>query len=302
VPHVLFAIPWVLAIARRRDAAKLIGCLLVGYLPLCLLLGLGWAVFMGRVAHDGIAATTQPVASSGTLERTLSAFSFPDEAIMLARWVGVVKVWIWAVPGMVLLALAGAWKWRHDRHCRLFAASAVVTLLGYVLVPVDQGHGWGYRYFHSAWMVLPLLAAGALAHLPVEIQQSRRTAGSLLERLSANTDARTYLVACALLTLALGWGLRAVQIREFMTAQMTSLSPPAYSGTERRVVIMSPAAGLAPIRDDPWLRGDVINLLSHGSTADAAMMRANFPNLHPVFTDTQGTVWSAARGVNFTDP
>ena len=284
VPHVLFAVPWILGIARRRDAARLIGCLLVGYLPLCLLLGLGWAVFMGRVAHDGIAATTQPVASSGTLERALSAFSFPDETIMLARWIGVVKVWVWAVPGMVLLTLAGAWKCRHNRHCRLFVASAVVTLLGYVLVPVDQGHGWGYRYFHSAWMVLPLLAAGAFARVPSESQQGQRE----------DTDARTYLVACALLTLPLGWGLRAVQIREFIAAQMTSLRPPAYSGTERRVVIMGPAARLAPLRDDPWLRGDAIYLLSHGPAADVAMMRANFPNLHPVFTDAQGTVWSAA--------
>jgi hypothetical protein len=292
VPHVLFAVPWALAIARRSDAAKLIGCLMVGYLPLCLLLGLGWAVFMGKVAHEGVAAAAQAAPSDGVLTRITSVFSLPDSSILLARWIGIVKVWVWAVPGMLLMALAGAWRWRHNAHCRVLVSSALATLLGYLLVPVDQGHGWGYRYFHSAWMVVPLLAAGALARVPAGLQQVSRTS-PFLDRLPEDAGVRTYLVACALLTLTLGCGLRAVQVREFMVSQMRS-TPPAYTGTEHRVILV--ADGLDPTWDDPWLRGKAIYLLSYGPAADAAMMHEYFPDLHHVFTDSHGSVWSAAAG------
>jgi hypothetical protein len=292
VPHILFAVPWILAIARRQDAAKLTGCLLAGYLPLCLLLGLGWAVFIGGVPHDGAATAAQAAPSDAILARITAVFSLPDSAILLARWIGIVKVWVWAVPGMLLLALAGAWKWRRNPHCRLLVASALATLVGYVLVPVDQGHGWGYRYFHSAWMVLPLLAAGALARVPVGMQQSPRMVQTFLDRLPDDAGLRTYLVSCALLTLTLGCGLRAVQVRDFISSQITPT--PAYTGTEHRVVIRNPSIRLDSARDDPWLRGNVIYLLGRGPAADAAMMRENFPDLHRVFTDSQGSVWSTA--------
>jgi hypothetical protein len=48
-------------------------------------------------------------------------------------------------------------------------------------------------------------------------------------------------------------------------------------------------------RDDPFLRGRVIYLMSRGPTADASMMGEHFPDLHRVFTDSQGSVWSAAH-------
>ncbi len=302
VPHMLFAPPWILAIARRGDAAKLTGCLLGGYLPLCVLLGLGWPALISHVTHEGTAtiAAEPDGPSVWILSRLTSTFSLPDFSILLARWVGIVKVWVWAVPGMMLLAVAGAWKWRRHQQCRLLVASALVTLIGYVLVPVDQGHGWGYRYFHSAWMVLPLLSAGALARLPARMQPSAQAPNGFLGRLTEDSGVRTYLVACALLTLTLACGLRAVQVRDFMSSQMTSR--PAYAGTERQVVILEHSSGLDPTRNDPWLRGNAIYLFSHGQAADAAMMRANFPGLHAVFSDSQGSVWSTAPVETSTNP
>jgi hypothetical protein len=201
---------------------------------------------------------------------------------------------------MLILALVGAWRWRHNPHCRLLVASAVVTLVGYVLVPVDQGHGWGYRYFHSAWMVLPLLAAGALARVPVGIQQGPAMVPTLLDRLPDDAGVRTYLVACALLTLTLGWGLRAVQVRDFVSARLAVT--PAYTGTEHRVVIMDPNVGLDPTRDDPSLQGNVIYLQGRGPGPDAVMMGEHFPNMHRVFIDRRGSVWSAAPGASSRGP
>jgi hypothetical protein len=99
-------------------------------------------------------------------------------------------------------------------------------------------------------------------------------------------------VACALLTLTLGCGLRAVQVHDFVSARMAVT--PAYTGTEHRVVIMDPNVGLDPTRDDPWLRGNVIYLQGHGPASDAVMMREYFPDMHRVFTDSRGAVWSTA--------
>lgn len=287
VPHMLFAIPWILAISRRRNGAALIGWLLAGYAPGCLLLGLGWFVFVNGLPHEGMSLAMTAAPAQSPLARVGAMFSLPDSSILLARLVGLAKIWIWAVPGMVVAALLGAWKWRHDPCCRLLMASAVITLAGYLLVPVDQGHGWGFRYFHAAWMVLPLLAAAALTR----------------ESLNMQLDMRTYLVACALLSLALGWGLRAAQIREFIASDLRRT--PAYAGTEHRVIMINPAVQtLEPVPNDPWLRGEVIRMVGRGADSDAAMMSQHFPQLHPVYTDRYGSVWSAAiiTGVTATSP
>jgi hypothetical protein len=102
---------------------------------------------------------------------------------------------------------------------------------------------------------------------------------------------RTYLVACALLSVTLGCGLRAVQIREFVGGSTRAVLP-AYQGTGHRIVLVNHWVDSTQI--DPWLRGDVIYLESRGPEADAAMMRRYFPQMRQVFGDSAGTVWSAA--------
>ncbi len=46
VPHLLFAAPWLIWIATRRGGVKLLALLGLGYLPLCLLLGVGYSFEM----------------------------------------------------------------------------------------------------------------------------------------------------------------------------------------------------------------------------------------------------------------
>jgi hypothetical protein len=72
---------------------------------------------------------------------------------------------------------------------------------------------------------------------------------------------------------------------------------PAYAGAERRVVLIDASHsfyGQDLVQNDPWLRGRVIRMFSHGETADAAMMRDQFPDMHRVYQDEHGSVWSAA--------
>jgi hypothetical protein len=266
VPHILFALPWIIWLLCRPGGLRVTLYLFAGYLPLCLLLGLGWV--LSTFPHgDSVATFTAP-------------FALPNATVGLMRLVGIAKIWAWSVPGLLLLAIVGAWRWWDNIGCRLLASSAVLTLVGYFFVPVDQGHGWGYRYFHSAWIALPILAVAALQRVPPRAIGSR-------------TAATRFIVTCALLSLFAGTALRAVQIHGFIARHLHQI--PAYAGTEHRVVILDTQHtfyGRDLIQNDPFLREDVITLITHAPQADAAMMKAQFPAMHEVYADRFGTVWS----------
>jgi hypothetical protein len=286
VPHILFALPWLIWIAIRPRGLTLCGWLAAGYAPLCLLLGVGWFLFSVHLTHDGLSAPSSTSAQIDVLRQIAAVFTLPSSTLLLARLIGVAKIWLWSVSPLMILAGIGAWKWRHHAVCRLLLLSAIATLLGYLLVPVDQGHGWGFRYFHSAWVALPILAAGALTRVPGTEQR---------EEIFGNHDMQIFVLGCALLTLVLGVGLRAFQMREFITAQLANM--PAYTGTERRVVIIDPsfhyyAADL--VQNDAFLREDIIRMYSHGAARDAEMMHQQFPDMQQVYADKFGSVWSAA--------
>src|SRR5207237_7328643 len=90
------------------------------------------------------------------------SFALPSASSVWSRGVNLAELALWAVPGLLALACIGAVWRRSEPAVGLLTASALLTAVAYVFVPYDQGHGWGYRYFHAAWGVLPLLAAGAL--------------------------------------------------------------------------------------------------------------------------------------------
>jgi hypothetical protein len=292
VPHMLFAAPWLVWVAARRGGMPLLVSLIAGYLPLCVLLGLGWFLFSGDLLREGLASAAGPAAPLQRLQHTLEIFSLPDATVVLARLVGIAKTWVWAVPGLMILAAAGAARWRRDALCRLFATSALLTLLGYFLVPVDQGHGWGYRYFHSAWMALPLLATAALFR-PVRICSD----AGFHSRLFEDGETKSFVAACMLLTLVFGVGLRAWQMEDFMARDLSQV--PQYTGTERRIVVLDGKHsfyGGDLVQNDPWLRLNEIRMYSHGAAADERMMAKYYPEFHRVYADRYGTVWSRASG------
>jgi hypothetical protein len=291
VPHILFATPWLVWVATRPGGMRLLISLIAGYLPLCVLLGLGWFLFSEDL-REGLVSVAEPAAPWHRLQHMLEIFSLPDATVVLARLIGIAKTWVWAVPGLMILAAAGAVRWRHDALCRLFAASALLTLLGYFLVPVDQGHGWGYRYFHSAWMALPLLATAALFR-PV---RTRSDAGSH-SRLFEDGETKSFVATCMLLTLVFGVGFRAWQMEDFMARDLSQV--PQYTGNERRIVILDGRHsfyGGDLVQNDPWLRLSEIRMYSHGAAADERMMARYYPELHRVYADRYGTVWSSVSG------
>jgi hypothetical protein len=288
VPHMLFAAPWLVWVATRQGGARQLAALIAGYLPLCALLGLGWFLFSGHLMREGLATVTAPGAPADRLQGMIATFSLPNATVLLARLIGIAKTWVWAVPGLIILAAAGAVRWRRDALCRLFTASALLTIFGYFFVPVDQGHGWGYRYFHSAWMALPLLATAALfrpAQTPSEVSSPAR--------LFEDGETKSFVAACMLLTLIFGVGFRAWQMQDFIARDVSQV--PHYTDTERRVVILSGRHSFYVadlVQNDPWLREKEIRMYSHGAAADERMLAQYYPLFHRVYADRYGTVWS----------
>jgi hypothetical protein len=282
VPHMLFAAPWIVWLATREQGVQKLASLAAGYLPLCLLLGVGWFWLSSELIHQGVVAAD---AQADGLAKVSSAFALPSATVFLARAIGLAKVWLWAVPGLLILACMGGWKWRHDIHCRLLAASAIATLLGYLFVWADQGHGWGFRYFHSAWLVLPLLGAAALTPPPVP---SDRTVAT------TDDEMNSFVVASALLMLVVGVSVRGAQIRDFMTDHLNQL--PAYAGSEKRVMFLDAAHsfyGQDLVQNDPFLRGNMVRMLSAGPDQNAKLMSQLRPDFRKVYSDYHGEVWSA---------
>jgi hypothetical protein len=285
VPHMLFTAPWIISLLRQPGKLRIALWLFAGYLPLCLLFGFGWFFHVSQIAHDGVKIASGATAFADSLSQVYGVVSFPTVMVLLARLIGVAKIWAWSAPGLMLLACYGGWKWRRNRYCLLLCASSLLTLVMYALIPVDQGHGWGYRYFHSAWMVLPILGAAAFTPTANKLEDTK---------FAPDGDAIGFVVACALLSLVLGTGLRAQQMHSFIAAHERQV--PQYQGTERRVVILNPSFafyGFDLVQNDPWLRGDIIRMITHGEAQDAQMMHDHFQDMQKVYQDKFGSVWSA---------
>lgn len=254
-PHLVFAAPWIIALARSAEHRKFLLPLLLGYLPLLLVVGAGWAHLRATIAADN-ATDLNPV------KILQGAIALPDLGMFDMRVAALVKLWIWAAPCVFVLAVLGRVRCADDYRVRLLTQSAVLTLLGYMFVIFDQGHGWGYRYFHSAWGVLPILAGCAMAerHLP----QPRLVA---------------FAGAAAVLTLLLVVPYQMLQIGDVIARHSAQLPAPRRPGENVYFIRASPGFYLADlVQQDPQLRGPDLFLYSRGLQLDTALRRQNWPD------------------------
>jgi hypothetical protein len=260
--------------------------LAAGYLPLVLLLGFGWGLLLstlqGETSYAMYRNDGNPLHSIANFAwnwhiKLRSVLELPGEAILSSRVAELTRLWNWAVPGLPLLAAAGWWLHRRDRAALLLGLSMASTILGYLLISYTQGYGWGARYLHPAWGALPVLAALALV---------RAQADTRCQRLPA------YVAGLALLSLVLATALRAAQIREYVD-QHLARRPPEVAGA-RQVIFQRTSwrdYSLDLVQNDPFLRGDVLVLLSYGAEADASLIRSRFPQARLASSDERGQVW-----------
>lgn len=255
-PHTVFALPWIFWLATRRgQGLRNLAWLGAGYLPMALLLGVGWSLWQQHTLSSGTDSATavHGMAVTNGLQqraaRLLSGlvrfFRWPDEQIVYARLGGLAKLWLWASPLLLLLAWFGG-RGEDKIGMRLLGASALLTFFAYFTIPFDQGHGWGYRYFHPAWGALPVLAAlGAVKLTAVD-----------------GSRASQHLLVLTLTSLLAANGLRLTQMAEFMANHLAQFPPRVEA--ERRTVLHNGRGYYARdlIQNDPWLRGSEVVLLA----------------------------------------
>jgi hypothetical protein len=290
VPHILVAAPWLLWLCTRRDRWTVLPGIAIGYAPLCILLGFGWSQFLAEllvVAAPVVEAEVSHRWLSTALDRltAVNLFRLPGLDTLEDRLMAVSKIWLWAVPGLVILTVIGAQRSSTDIRSRLLTWSAVATLLGYLFVPFDQGHGWGFRYFHAAWFTLPILAV--LAIWPTCAETSERTRSPV-------TDGKLVgvIAACALLSLTLMTAMRVLQVESFIAVHLAQL--PAVSEGLPEVVLVHVENGYYTgdlVQNDPFLRTRPLILISHGAEEDAALLAERFADLEIIARSPTGTVW-----------
>lgn len=281
VPHLLFALPWVLWLAWNPERRPELARLALGYLP-ALVAGLAWAAFM-RAMHGFIFFAPYPHDDNLLHQignflwywefRSRWIFGSPDDYAFGGRIGEQVRLWAWAAPGLPILAVAGWWLGRGNAHLQLLAASLAATVAAYFLVRFDQGYGWGARYVHPAWGALPVLGAAAIV---------RARDGAL----------RGWCAAAAALSLVLATSLRWWQIHDYLGEHLAR-RPPYVEGARQLVFIEHDRRHYTQdlVQNDPFLREPVVFLLSRGRADDHAMVQRLFPRARLVHDDPRGHVW-----------
>jgi len=288
LPHMLFGAAIFGWLLWRRTPLAVLAALVAGYIPLFALLGPGWLNYLAGVPVGAVAAkTADPAATQAAAAGPLSArvsslassgLTLPTPKILEARIAGLSKVWTWGPAALMVLAAYGYAALREHPGAKALLAALFVTFAGYFLVPFDQGHGWGYRYLHSAWFVLPVFAAVAMVRLP-------------------DAEMRQMAGWAVLLSLLLANGLRLTQVDAFIGRQLAQVPPLARAAdpARREIVFVDPAAGFYTrdmVHNDPLLRGTRMVMVYDGREAAAALMARRFPAYTRREAGKWGELWT----------
>jgi hypothetical protein len=293
-PHLVFAVPWIAWLAvRRLHGWRDLGWLALGYLPVVLLLGLGWMLWLQSLQAGAAAAPAAAVTgwvsapALSALERVMGhvvalfdVLEWPDKNVVYARFGGLAKLWLWGAPLLLLLAWQGA-RGERDTAVRLLGASALLTFFAHFAIPFDQGHGWGYRYFHPALGTVPVLAAAGVLKLSGGSEGAVRPLPSL--------------AVMALASVLFMNGLRLLQVDDFMARHLAQ-SPPVQ-GTGRQLLFLYGTGYYANdlIQNEPWLRGRTLVLLKRQDKEDAAIAARYLPGGFSVQRNAFGVSYFAAE-------
>jgi hypothetical protein len=254
VPHVLFALPWLFMIASTKEQRHYLIPLILGYLPLSLILGLGWLMLRAPIQAE---LHNAPAMSSILSE----VFRWPDAAMLNMRVAALAKMWVWAAPCLFIFALLGRLRHGNNRHVRLLTQSAVLTFFGYLFVDLDQGHGWGYRYFHSAWGVIPVLAGCAMTG-----------------RSESEVRLVSFAGAAAILSVLIVMPYQMSQISEFISSHLEQIPPPKRPGNNVYFIRGGGFYVADMVQMDPLLRAPDLFFVSHGPKLDADLVKQYWPN------------------------
>jgi hypothetical protein len=267
VPHALFAIPWLLTMALEREQRRFLLPLILGYLP-GVALGLGWLLWRADIGFGAHGAAAMRGLTDGV-------FAWPDAALLNMRAAALAKMWLWTLPCLFVFAVLGRRRLGDNRSVRLLTQSAILTFAGYLFVRFDQGHGWGFRYFQSAWGAVPILAGCAMTN-----------------RSDAQRRLVSFAGAAAILNLILVMPFQMHQVSEFIVQHLAQLPPPQRPGNN--VYFIHPLGGFYVadmVQFDPQLRDQDLRLVSHGAELDAELIRQNWPTATKIASRRAADQW-----------
>ncbi|HTP62150.1 MAG TPA: hypothetical protein VMJ14_08705 [Burkholderiales bacterium] len=285
-PHLLFAIAVFGWLVVRRTPFATIAALLAGYLPLTALLGYGWPQHLAALAAAGVPPSGPSAAPAmSLLERAVSQVATflkpPSTLVIEARIAGLTKVWTWGTAALLLLAAYGYALARALPGIKMLGAALLLTFFAFFFVPFDQGHGWGYRYLHSAWFVLPVFAALALVHATED------GAGEL----------RNMAAWGIALSLVFANALRLVQVDAFIGRHLHQVPPLALPADPSRaeIIFIDPTAGFYSrdmVHNDPFLGSPRLCMVYDGPQRAAALMAQRFPAYTRRAEGKWGELWT----------
>jgi hypothetical protein len=275
IPHALMAAPALAGLAWDRQRWPRLVAVLAGYLPG--LLGLAWT-WMNLMASLEVAPRSGgPSVHQSILVRTISflgtVFAIPTEDMLKARWYATWKTWIWACPGLLLLLFIPRVRGAGER---LLIAAFALTFVFYLFVRPDQGHGWGYRYIHTAWGVLPVVTGLWLA-----------TAGDAARKWGGA------MVAAGLLATPVFLWQTHQTIQDALAWRIT---PPA-SGPAVVFVAQDTGRYRGDLVQNLPGQTELLHLVSRGEARDRELMAREFPGAVRVQEDRRGSVWRVPEGM-----
>ncbi|MFZ5607818.1 MAG: hypothetical protein ACOY4A_11515 [Pseudomonadota bacterium] len=271
LPHALFALPVLLWLTWDPQRRRRLPALVLGYLPLLLVLLLGWLLATDAMGLRQAPTGAQHLTLIGAWTRKLAGlFVLPTPALLTVRAYALWKTLIWTAPGLVLLACV---QRPASAIERLLLAAFVLMFAFYFFIPFDQGHGWGYRYLHPAWGLIPVATA---------VAATRAMPGKI-----------------ALPALALAAGLLATPVFLWTTratiSEAIAMQPPV-SGDAMSYVFVADRPNLYTmdlVRNYPADRGYVLRMVGTDFAADRALVRKLAPNARLLHADERGATWSA---------
>jgi hypothetical protein len=237
-PHALFVAPFLLRMLRTRRLAQV--CYVGGVYLAGSALWLYWL-------HWSLSSQDQAVA--------LGLFGLPGLVDLLTQVMDFGLILSWQTPVMLLGMGVAFVRVRHLRRVeRDLLAGALLTFAFYACFRSTQGHGWGYRYMY-----------GVLGNLVIVSAIGMR----LLARRHGTVMAARLVIASLVVTVAVQWPLRAMQIERFIRP-FAAASRFIRDGGGAAVVVPTARIwyGSDLIRNGPEFSRPVIVAQSHRNPGD----------------------------------
>jgi hypothetical protein len=275
-PHIIYALPWLVWLFFQRNRFRNLAALVAGYLPVLLLIGGAYA--KARVDALGTFSGLSMGTSTPVL---LEYFAIPSIGLVWVRVLAILKLWLWAMPGLLVLAAFGLREVRRRTGLEPFVGAFFLMFLAPFFFTGSQGHGWGYRHLHYGYAVLALLATAA-------VLRTQRQANA---RSSVKANLAPVAASVAAMSLVLCNFQRGAQVEHHLKAHLAQLPPhdPEMPG----VVFVSLKGFYAVdlVQNDPFLRNPTWYLASTGADNDRRLMANLFPGAELYSRQNESTAW-----------